>query len=380
MAAERFCLIVTFIGLLCHSEAVTQECRPTGHAVMGPFYKPRQPEREVMCRGDPKFAAITKLTVNGLILDQECLLPVPNAKVEVWQANSAGQYGDSSQCRSTRYSDCRGRYNFTTIHPGRYRSGFSFRPSHIHYMVTTPDGCYYTLVTQLYFRGDPHLGDSDSCSHCNSHDETLITTTSTYTVDGIEFTSAEFDIVLRRSPKWKASCIPSPCQTDPTVKALSTAPTIVPKSKLLATTMTAVQLTEVSKRHTTPLSKLPECPNLHVQTSSNFSHLDYVFRIAVKRKQMTNDSSYFRAKLVKVYNTNDTVHTSHISQRAIRLACVDDCQDVCNSTLLLGKQFLLGGSFADLSGRNMVSLSDTSHIYPWQLVRKAVKSVYNSKE
>ena len=150
-----FCLYVALVGLLHSSVGVTIDhpCQPTGKATMGPFFEPRQPEREVMCMRDPRFARMTKLIVSGIILDEYCKLPVPGAKVEVWQADSSGRYRDSSLCRSTRYSDCRGQYNFTTIHPGKYSSGFGFRPSHIHYMVTTPNSCYNTLVMQLYFEG-----------------------------------------------------------------------------------------------------------------------------------------------------------------------------------------------------------------------------------
>jgi protocatechuate 3,4-dioxygenase beta subunit len=39
------------------------------------------------------------------------------------------------------------------IHPGRYKVRETFRPSHIHYTVEAKG--YKTLITQLYFKGDP---------------------------------------------------------------------------------------------------------------------------------------------------------------------------------------------------------------------------------
>jgi protocatechuate 3,4-dioxygenase beta subunit len=47
-----------------------------------------------------------------------------------------------------------GAYELETIHPGRYQIAPGvWRPSHIHYLVRAPG--YKTLVTQLYFNGDP---------------------------------------------------------------------------------------------------------------------------------------------------------------------------------------------------------------------------------
>lgn len=52
-------------------------------------------------------------------------------------------------------TDEEGRYEYETIHPGAYRIGpQTWRPPHIHYLVRAAG--YQTLVTQLYFRGDPH--------------------------------------------------------------------------------------------------------------------------------------------------------------------------------------------------------------------------------
>ena len=151
--SARIIVTVLFVGLLHRWTDGALTCRVTGSATMGPFFKRDQPQRKSMCQRDPRYKTVPKLTVSGLILDEECNLPVERAKIEVWQADSTGNYRDASWCRSTLYSNCRGEYTFRTVYPGKYSLGRSFRPAHIHFMVTTPDNCYNRLITQLYFEG-----------------------------------------------------------------------------------------------------------------------------------------------------------------------------------------------------------------------------------
>lgn len=95
---------------------------------------------------------------------------VPDALLEIWQANSAGRYAHEWD----RYdapldpnfsgvgrclTDDRGRYEFVTIRPGPYPFGNHYnawRPSHVHFSVF---GTAFTtrLITQMYFPGDPLL-------------------------------------------------------------------------------------------------------------------------------------------------------------------------------------------------------------------------------
>jgi hypothetical protein len=44
---------------------------------------------------------------------------------------------------------------FETILPGKYLNGSQYRPSHIHFKITPPG--FPTLITQLYFQGDPDI-------------------------------------------------------------------------------------------------------------------------------------------------------------------------------------------------------------------------------
>jgi protocatechuate 3,4-dioxygenase beta subunit len=99
--------------------------------------------------------------------------PVPNALIEIWQANAAGRYAhrvdrhpaplDPKFAGAGRcLTDGEGRYRFVTIKPGAYPWGNhpnAWRPAHIHFSVF---GRAFTqrLVTQMYFPGDP-LFDAD---------------------------------------------------------------------------------------------------------------------------------------------------------------------------------------------------------------------------
>lgn len=108
-----------------------------------------------------------RLIVHGFVRD-EFGRPVPNALVEVWQANAGGRY----RHRNDRYlapidpnfggcgrmlTDAHGYYRYRTIKPGPYpwrnRIG-DWRPSHIHYAISG-DGWCQRLITQMYFEGDP---------------------------------------------------------------------------------------------------------------------------------------------------------------------------------------------------------------------------------
>jgi protocatechuate 3,4-dioxygenase beta subunit len=64
----------------------------------------------------------------------------------------------TSRCcylQGTLRTDARGRYEFTTIKPGRYKGEAQPPPAHIHFEVSHPDAG--GLMTELLFEGDPSL-------------------------------------------------------------------------------------------------------------------------------------------------------------------------------------------------------------------------------
>ena len=108
-----------------------------------------------------------RIIVVGRVLD-ESDRPVPNALVEVWQANAAGRYVQASDQHPAPLdpnftgagrclTDGDGRYRFVTIKPGSYpwqNHHNAWRPAHIHFSVF---GRAFVdrLVTQMYFPDDP---------------------------------------------------------------------------------------------------------------------------------------------------------------------------------------------------------------------------------
>lgn len=108
-----------------------------------------------------------RIIISGRVLD-EAGRPVPEALVELWQANAAGRYvhvrdqhpapidpNFTGAGRALTGPD--GRYRFVTIRPGAYpwrNHHNAWRPAHIHFSVFGPS-FLSRLVTQMYFPGDP---------------------------------------------------------------------------------------------------------------------------------------------------------------------------------------------------------------------------------
>jgi protocatechuate 3,4-dioxygenase, beta subunit len=110
-----------------------------------------------------------RIIVSGRVLDENSR-PVPNALVEVWQANAAGRYHHKVDRHGAPLdpnfngcgrllTDSEGRYRLVTVKPGPYPWGNHYnawRPCHIHFSLFGA-GLLTRLVTQMYFPGDPLL-------------------------------------------------------------------------------------------------------------------------------------------------------------------------------------------------------------------------------
>lgn len=104
-------------------------------------------------------------------------------------------------------TDRNGYYEFTTVNPGRYtidRAHRDMRPRHIHYKVHGGRD-FMGVVTQMYFRGDPFLGNDDPCKICSSERNELITRPRLYCRKGVCMKTVKFDIVLERKPRGQDS-------------------------------------------------------------------------------------------------------------------------------------------------------------------------------
>lgn len=110
-----------------------------------------------------------RIIVVGRVMDEDGR-PVPNALIEVWQANSAGRYIHKKEVHDAPLdpnftgagrclTDENGEYRFVTIRPGAYPWGNhhnAWRPAHIHFSLFGRN-FLQRLVTQMFFPGDPLL-------------------------------------------------------------------------------------------------------------------------------------------------------------------------------------------------------------------------------
>jgi protocatechuate 3,4-dioxygenase beta subunit len=110
-----------------------------------------------------------RIVISGRLLDENAK-PVPNALIEVWQANAAGRYNHEIDDHDAPLdpnftgvgrvlTGADGSYRFLTIKPGAYpwRNHYNaWRPAHVHFSLFGL-GLVQRLVTQMYFPGDPLL-------------------------------------------------------------------------------------------------------------------------------------------------------------------------------------------------------------------------------
>ena len=149
----------------------------TPRTIEGPLYVAGAPVHQGSARIDDGLDSEAEpLFMSGVVRDASGK-PIPNAVVEVWHANSKGNYSifDSSQTpfnnRGTIRTGADGRYSFQSIMPSGYAcppgsstlqlldllGRHGARPAHIHFFVSPPG--YRKLTTQINIKGDPLIDD-----------------------------------------------------------------------------------------------------------------------------------------------------------------------------------------------------------------------------
>lgn len=150
----------------------------TPRTIEGPLYVAGAPESVGFARLDDgsEDGKGEVLFMQGTVYDAKGK-PLPNAKVEVWHANTMGNYSffDKSQSdfnlRRTIITDANGRYQFRSIVPVGYAcppngttqrlldllGRHGQRPAHIHFFVSAPG--HRKLTTQINIDGDEYLWD-----------------------------------------------------------------------------------------------------------------------------------------------------------------------------------------------------------------------------
>lgn len=171
-------------------------CPATTDDALGPFYEPGAPMR--MQLAAPAELG-ERLAIEGVVVTGvDCTTPLANVLLDIWQADKDGNYhaaGVEFRLRGQVLTGADGRFRFETIRPGSYLiAADSWRPAHIHFLVTKPG--YRPVTTQLYFAGDPFLPPNDGCPTCGSDDPARIIP---LTGDAKSGWQGEFKIVLARS-------------------------------------------------------------------------------------------------------------------------------------------------------------------------------------
>ncbi|HLP10944.1 MAG TPA: hypothetical protein VK177_03370 [Flavobacteriales bacterium] len=170
------------------------DCETTND-ILGPFYRAGAPLRTDMTY---EGLAGTRIVLKGNVYTDDCTTPLKDALVEIWHCNAEGEYDnetDNFYQRASWKTNEKGEYTFTTILPGKYLNGDLFRPSHIHYRVTCAR--HKELISQIYFKGDPHIADD----HWASDKKAVNRILPIMPVDTKGNLTIQFDIYLAKSKK-----------------------------------------------------------------------------------------------------------------------------------------------------------------------------------
>ena len=144
---------------------------PTASQTVGPFFGPAM-LREGMRRQVLAGPGVSgeRIRIEGRVLDADGA-PVPDAMIELWQANAHGRYDHPLDTRDLPLepgfdgfgrdgTDDDGRFWFETVKPGRVPmpDGTTLQAPHV--VVTVhARGLLNHAVTRLYFADDPALSE-----------------------------------------------------------------------------------------------------------------------------------------------------------------------------------------------------------------------------
>ncbi len=136
---------------------------PTSSQTVGPFFSIGL---ERLCGDDIAGAEVDgeRIVVEGAVLDGDGM-PVPDALLEIWQADSQGNYASGGADEGSGVSrgfrgfgrvatDDQGRFRFATIRPGGVKDAEG-REQSPHIVVSVfMRGLLTRLVTRIYFADD----------------------------------------------------------------------------------------------------------------------------------------------------------------------------------------------------------------------------------
>ena len=152
----------------------------------GPFYYEAAKVRSDITDGKTGAPMQLRLTV----MDINTCEPVPNAAVDVWQADALGNYSDTGTglfLRGIQITDANGVATFTSIYPGWYPS----RTNHVHVKVhlegtasATYSGGHVSHTGNLFFPEDISLAVAKVAPYTDNPTKDRVTLTSDFVYKG----------------------------------------------------------------------------------------------------------------------------------------------------------------------------------------------------
>ena len=125
----------------------------------------------------PDTAPGRRIRVSGVVTDHQGK-PVPDALIEFWQADAAGQFGPARPGSSGGYgrvpTDGKGRYAINTVLPGQV-AGPDGRKQAPHILVVLfARGLLRQIVTRVYFEGEATNREDPVLALCGARASTLV--------------------------------------------------------------------------------------------------------------------------------------------------------------------------------------------------------------
>ena len=125
----------------------------------------------------PESAPGRRIRVGGVVTDSGGQ-PMPDAMIEFWQADAAGNFGGARPGASAGYgrvaTDKDGRYSINTVYPGPV-AGADGRKQAPHILVVLfARGLLIQVVTRIYFEGEAANKGDPVLALCGARGATLV--------------------------------------------------------------------------------------------------------------------------------------------------------------------------------------------------------------
>ncbi|WP_443946292.1 protocatechuate 3,4-dioxygenase subunit alpha [Pedobacter sp. AW1-32] len=100
------------------------------------------------------------IRISGKILDGKSS-PIPDAVIEIWQADEAGNYLNTDEGFARISVNQNGQFSFTTIKPGAERNADSSKQAPHLNVTIFMRGALKSLKTRIYFEDEMELNQAD---------------------------------------------------------------------------------------------------------------------------------------------------------------------------------------------------------------------------